>query len=101
MKLTDIYFSDWIENWLRLYSFHPVVLVCTVSVKTLGSQLMAEIGDVRRFPRKQLLIAFDGVDAHPFQPVPSKQKTVVYQNEGLHRFVKHCFKSWAAYYKTQ
>lgn len=28
---------------------------------------MAEIGDIRRFPRKQSLVAFAGVDAPPFQ----------------------------------
>lgn len=29
----------------------------------LGSQLMTEIGDVRRFDHKQSLVAFDGVEA--------------------------------------
>jgi len=33
----------------------------------LGPQLIAEIGDVRRFPRKQSLVAFAGVDAPPYQ----------------------------------
>lgn len=33
----------------------------------LGPQLMAEIGDVSRFPRKQSLVAFAGVDAPPYQ----------------------------------
>ena len=33
----------------------------------LGPQLMAEIGDVRRFERKQSLVAFAGIDAPPFQ----------------------------------
>jgi transposase len=35
--------------------------------ETLGPQLMAEIGDVRRFERKQSLVAFAGVDAPPYQ----------------------------------
>ena len=35
--------------------------------ETLGPQLMAEIGDVRRFNRKQSLVAFAGVDAPPYQ----------------------------------
>lgn len=35
--------------------------------KITGSQLMAEIGDVRRFTNKSALVAFAGVDAPPFQ----------------------------------
>ena len=34
---------------------------------TLGPQLMAEIGDVRRFHSKKALVAFAGLDAPPFQ----------------------------------
>lgn len=33
----------------------------------LGPQLMAEIGDIRRFARKQSLVAFAGVDAPPHE----------------------------------
>lgn len=46
---------------------YPIVLAMNGVGKTLGPQLMAEIGDVRRFSRKQSLIAFAGVDAPPFQ----------------------------------
>lgn len=46
---------------------YPVVLAMGGVGKTLGPQLMAEIGDVRRFPKKGNLIAFSGVDAPPFQ----------------------------------
>lgn len=46
---------------------YPVVLAMHGVGTTLGPQLMAEIGDVRRFPRKESLIAFAGVDAPPFQ----------------------------------
>ena len=35
--------------------------------EVLGPQLMAEIGDVRRFKHKRSLIAFAGIDAPPFQ----------------------------------
>lgn len=35
--------------------------------ESLGPQLMAEIGDVRRFERKQSLVAFAGVDPIPNQ----------------------------------
>ena len=34
---------------------------------TLGPQIMAEIGDVRRFPRREKLVAFAGVDVPPYQ----------------------------------
>ena len=33
--------------------------------ESLGPQLMAEIGDVRRFERKQSLVAFAGIDPAP------------------------------------
>jgi transposase len=46
---------------------YPAVLAMSGVGNILGPQLMAEIGDVRRFPRKQSLIAFAGVDAPPFQ----------------------------------
>ncbi len=34
---------------------------------TLGPQLLAEIGDVRRFHSKKALVAFAGIDAPPYQ----------------------------------
>ena len=34
---------------------------------SLGSQLMAEIGDVRRFHSKTASVAFAGIDASPYQ----------------------------------
>lgn len=34
---------------------------------TLGPQLMAEIGDVRRFKSKKSLVAYAGIDAPPYQ----------------------------------
>ena len=35
--------------------------------KTLGPQIVAEIGDVSRFHSKHALTAFDGLDAPPYQ----------------------------------
>ena len=35
---------------------------------TLGPQLMAEIGDVRRFHSKKALVAFAGIDARHTNP---------------------------------
>lgn len=46
---------------------YPVVLAMRGVGEMLGPQLMAEIGDVRRFPHKKSLVAFAGVDAPPFQ----------------------------------
>lgn len=46
---------------------YPVVLAMSGVGETLGPQLIAEIGDVCRFPHKSALVAFAGVDAPPFQ----------------------------------
>ncbi len=45
----------------------PVIMQMFGVGETLGPQLIAEIGDVRRFERKQSLGAFAGVDAPPYQ----------------------------------
>lgn len=44
---------------------YPVVMEMYGVGESLGSQLMAEIGDVRRFERKQSLVAFVGIDPAP------------------------------------
>ena len=44
-----------------------IVLAMRGVGNVLGPQLMAEIGDVRRFAHKESLVAFAGVDAPPFQ----------------------------------
>ena len=41
---------------------YPVVMEMYGVGESLGPQLMAEIGDVRRFQRKQSLVAFAGID---------------------------------------
>ena len=46
---------------------YPIVMRMFGVGPVLGPQLMAEIGDVRRFDRKQSLVAFAGVDAPPCQ----------------------------------
>lgn len=43
--------------------------------ETIGPQLIAEIGDVRRFKRKQSLVAFAGVDPEPNQSGKSETKS--------------------------
>ena len=55
---------------LRLASLLPefeVVMSMQGAGEITGPQLMAEIGDVRRFTHKGALVAFAGVDAPPFQ----------------------------------
>lgn len=46
---------------------HPVVMGMFGVGPTLGPQLIAEIGDVRRFHSKKALVAFAGIDAPPYQ----------------------------------
>jgi transposase len=46
---------------------YPVVMELFGVGEALGPQLMAEIGDVRRFARKQSLVAYAGIDSPPCQ----------------------------------
>ena len=46
---------------------YPVVMQLFGVGPILGPQLMAEIGDVRRFHSKKVLVAFSGIDAPPCQ----------------------------------
>lgn len=46
---------------------YPVVMEMFGVGPSLGPQLMAEIGDVRRFHSKKALVAFAGIDAPPYQ----------------------------------
>ena len=46
---------------------YPVVMGMVGVGPALGPQLMAEIGDVRRFHSKKALVAFAGIDAPPYQ----------------------------------
>lgn len=54
----------------RLASLLPefeIVMSMQGAGEITGPQLMAEIGDVRRFTHKDALVAFAGVDAPPYQ----------------------------------
>ena len=46
---------------------YPVVMKMFGVGLALGPQLMAEIGDVRRFRSKTASVAFAGIDASPYQ----------------------------------
>ena len=54
---------------------HDIVMSMYGVGSTLGPQLMAEIGDVRRFYAKKALIAFAGLDAPPYQSGASEAKS--------------------------
>lgn len=46
---------------------YPIVMAMPGVGSIIGPRLMAEIGDVGRFTRKEALVAFAGVDAPPYQ----------------------------------
>lgn len=54
---------------------YPIVMSFKGIGETLGPQLMAEIGDVRRFPNRSNLIAYAGLDTPPFQSGKYEAKT--------------------------
>ena len=49
-----------ISTWVKALSLHGVGT-------TLGPQLIAEIGDIRRFHNRKALIAYAGIDSSPYQ----------------------------------
>lgn len=49
---------------------------------TLGPQIMAEIGDIRRFSHKGALVAFAGVDASPYQSGKYEAKSTSVSKRG-------------------
>lgn len=55
------------ERLASMLPEYPVVMEMYGVGKSFGPQLMAEIGDVRRFERKQALVAFAGIDPMPNQ----------------------------------
>ena len=70
---------------------YPVVMGMFGVGPVLGPQLMAEIGDVRRFSRKQSLVAFAGVDAPPCQSGTFESKNRHISKRGSPRLRKTLF----------
>lgn len=70
---------------------YPAVMALFGVGETLGPQLMAEIGDVRRFERKQSLVAFAGVDAPPYQSGAFESKNRSISKRGSPRLRKTLF----------
>ena len=58
---------DQIQSLASSLPEYPVVMQMYGVGKNLGPQLMAEIGDIRRFHSKKALVAYAGIDAPPYQ----------------------------------
>lgn len=56
-----------LERLASLLPEYETVMSMQGAGKITGPQLMAEIGDVRRFTHKSALVAFAGLDASPYQ----------------------------------
>ncbi len=65
-RSTEIYRAE-MERLASMLPEYPVVMEMYGVGKSLGPQLMAEVGDVRRFERKQALVALAGIDPMPNQ----------------------------------
>ena len=70
---------------------YPIVMRMFGVGPVLGPQLMAEIGDVRRFHCKQSLMAFAGVDAPPCQSGTFESKNRHISKRGSPRLRKTLF----------
>ncbi|MEQ7243910.1 IS110 family transposase [Enterococcus avium] len=70
---------------------YPIVLSLGGVAETLGPQLIAEIGDIRRFNKKQSLVAFSGVDAPPFQSGTFESKSRKISKRGSSNLRKTLF----------
>ncbi len=56
------------------------------------SQLITEIGDVRRFERSKSIIAMAGIDPPPNQSGHIDVKSAAFQNAAHRSCIKHCFR---------
>lgn len=57
---------------------YPIVMWMFGVGPVLGPQLMAEIGDVRRFHSKKAPVAFAGIDAPPYQSGQIEVRSRIY-----------------------
>ena len=72
IQLTSVYSSlHVIENKMNelasMLPEYPIVMDFHGVGKVLGSQIIAEIGDISRFNRKESLVCFAGLEAPPFE----------------------------------
>lgn len=63
-RSVELYRSE-MNRLAEILPEYPVVMQMFGVGSTFGPQLIAEIGDVRRFARKQSLVAFAGIDPAP------------------------------------
>ena len=59
--------SKYMQNLSSILSEYSIVMNMVGVGDILGPQLIAEIGDVKRFYHEQCLVVFAGIDAPPFQ----------------------------------
>lgn len=86
------------DEMYRLASLLPefgIVMSMKGAGKITGPQLMAEIGDVRRFKNKNALVAYAGVDAPPFQSGTFESKSRHVSKRGSSHLRKALFSSTA------
>lgn len=79
---------------------YSVVMAMHGVGNTLGPQLMAEIGDVRRFYTKKALVAFAGIDAPPYQSGTYEAKSCSISKRGSSSLRKTLFQVMACILKT-
>lgn len=70
---------------------YPIVMRMFGVGPVLGPQLMTKIGDVRRFDRKQSIVAYAGVDAPPCQSGTFESKNRHISKRGSPRLRKTLF----------
>jgi len=79
---------------------YPVVMELYGVGKATGPQLMAEIGDIRRFEGKQSLVAFAGVDPMPNQSGDKNARSNKSSKRGSPYLRKTLFNIMDVYLKT-
>lgn len=80
---------------------YPVVMAMCGVGKSLGPQLMAEIGDIRRFTHKGAITAFAGVDPGINESGAYEQKSVPTSKRGSSTLRKTLFQVMDALIKTK
>lgn len=79
---------------------YPVAMDMYAVGQSLGHQLMAEIGDVTRFARKQSLVAFAGVEPMPDESGDKKSRSSKTSKRGSPYLRKALFNVVDVYIRT-
>ena len=75
---------------------YPVVMAMRGVGDSLGSQLMAELGDVTRFTHRNAITAFAGLILGLTSLAPMRQRVRESPKAGRRNCAKHCFWLWIA-----